>query len=287
PTLPTAAPPHRPTPSARRHEGTPSAAGHVLPQDPFAISGRGSPAFVRWRSALLARISTSMCASPRVSVCDARGFDTCYGLTHEGDAQHRLYVLVVPRLDAAGARAVTAEARRVFDLEKGIWEKEVTFWLIAREVADQNQVLWTLKNFGMGWWRRRRIILHDLAAKRVFASELGCDPRGNHLKRAFLVASHEALSAVRYLPDRPASPVAHRHRRCGVARGPVWGAALALLITLTFVGMLTALQAAHSVGQRIPCPGRSLRSLPVHRQALPPRVPDRFTPGEREGQRVF
>src|SRR5690606_1358832 len=143
----------------------------------------------------------------------------CYGVSNEGEPHHRVYTLVLPELDGSLARATVAEARRIFDQEKGIWEKEVTFWVVARNVVDTDQVLWTLKSFSMGWWRRRRIVLHDVSRDTLYATELGCDPRGDPLKRAFLTASRETL---RDLPEVPApEPVAG----CPF-RGTAWGAGL-------------------------------------------------------------
>ncbi|MGE0710055.1 MAG: protein kinase [Planctomycetota bacterium] len=204
-------------------------------------AARAEPRFQRWRDAVLAELRQSMVAAAGVSEFEGQGFDLCFGVTREGEPQHRVYALCLPKVDANVGRATVAEARRIFDLEKGIWEKEVTFWVLAEDVADREQVLWTFKSFCMGWWRRRRIVLQDVSAERLHASELGCDPRGNQLKRTFQTAVQHALAAVpRGL--EPVQVTVRRPNRC--VRGATWGAGLALLMTFGLIGSIFALEMA-------------------------------------------
>ena len=218
-------------------------------------AARGDARFRRWRDGMLAHLRSSMQGKSGIGSFDAQGFDLCFGVTREGEPQHRVYVLLLPKLDASLSRAAVAEARRIFDLEKGIWEKEVTFWVMSEDVSERDQVLWTFKSFCMGWWRRRRIVLQDVENERLHASELGCDPRGNHLKRIFHAAAREALASVPRLPEPVRVPVRTRPRRCG--RGATWGAGLAIMMTTGLLGSLFALEMA---SRSLRCKDRAQRA---------------------------
>jgi len=179
-----------------------------------------------------------------LSVGEGHGFDVCFGVNNEGEPHHRVYALVVDSVDAASARSIVAQARRIFEREKGIWEKEVTFCVLADEVREREQVLWTFKSFSMGWWRRRRMILQDLENERVFATELGCDPQGNPLKRAFLTAATEAAREVpREVPVLPEPGSGVPGHRVG-AKGTAWGVALALVMAFGVLGTFMGVQCA-------------------------------------------
>jgi serine/threonine protein kinase len=198
------------------------------------------PTFQKWRRSFLARVDHQMSKQDGIESCDARGFDLCYGVSVPGDPQHRVYVLCLPKVDAELALAAAEQARRAFEDEKGIWEKEVTFWVVTHDIQDREQVLWTFKSFCMGWWRRRRIVLHT--PRSLFASELGCDPKGNHLKRSFDAVCAAALDLV---PLRPApvtgapAPLPPRQNR-----GALWGAGVALMMTCGLLGSIGALDLA-------------------------------------------
>lgn len=195
--------------------------------------------FTRWRDAIVTQLRARMLATAGVAASEGHGFDVCFGVSADGEPHHRVYALHLPILDAASARATVSTARSIFEREKGIWEKEVTFCVVAREVRDLEQVLWAFKSFSMGWWRRRRMMLQDVSAGRLYAAELGCDPRGNPLKRAFLEASAGAVAAV---PATLAEPVlVASPRRCS-ARGTLWGAGLAVVMAIGLVSSVMAIE---------------------------------------------
>jgi hypothetical protein len=244
-----------------------AAAPEAAPATPATATapslGPVDPAFARWRDAVLAQVRDRMTTARAVSVGDGQGFDVCYGVSTDGEPHHRVYALVLPALDANVARATVAAARQIFEREKGIWEKEVTFCVLAQQVRDIDQVLWAFKSFSMGWWRRRRMMLHDLETDRLYAAELGCDPRGNPLKRAFLDASSEA---VRDIPRATAEAgvCAGPTRRRSV-RGTAWGAALALVMAIGIVGSAMAIEFASCQVRKNRC------KKPLTTQATTPR----------------
>ncbi|MDC3379238.1 protein kinase [Planctomycetota bacterium] len=209
------------------------------------VAAASDPRFGKWRDHLLGKVKERMAGARGVGVGDGHGFDTCFGVTTEGEPHHRVYALVVPELDANGARATVGAARKIFEREKGIWEKEVTFYVATKSLKDKDQVLWAFKSFSMGWWRRRRVILHDLETDKLYATELGCDPNGNPLKRSFAAAVKGALL------DMPAeiAPDATRvsnYRRCGRrATGTAWGAALAVVMAAGLLGTVMAVEFAN------------------------------------------
>ena len=229
-----------PAPVEAPSPGSSACERHARPVPPVASSADQDPRFGRWRDVLVERIRTGVDLTG-VATGDAQGFDLCLGVEADGEPHHRVFLLVVGRLDLNQARAIATNARRVFEREKGIWEKEVTFCVLAREVAELDQVLWTFKSFSMGWWRRRRMVLHDLAQDRLYATELGCDPHGNPLKRAVLAASREAVQSVAWeLPEPVALPPTLRR----TPRGTAWGAGVALITALGVLGSLMAVEFA-------------------------------------------
>jgi len=106
--------------------------------------------FTRWRDAIVTQLRSRMLATSGVAASEGHGFDVCFGVSADGEPHHRVYALHLPILDAASARATVSTARSIFEREKGIWEKEVTFCVVAREVRDLEQVLWAFKSFSMG-----------------------------------------------------------------------------------------------------------------------------------------
>ena len=232
------------------------------------LEARSVPGFHRFAEELMRRVRERMLEGG-TALTGAGTFDACFEVTAEGEPHHRIYTLVLPKLDAATARAVAAEGRRLFDQEKGIWEKEVTFWVIAREVEQREQVLTTFRAFAMGWWRRRRVVVQDLRDERVHAAELGCDPRGNPLKRRFLAAVEQALPEVTAAAERTPAALAGDYPR-GSFRGTAWGAALALVMVF---GLLGSIMTMEMVGSELRCK----RALT---KPLPPRAPAEFEPEE-------
>lgn len=234
--VPCAAPP---TPLAP----TPPSATEVVqavPLDGPLGTACADPRFQTWRRSFLARVQRKMSRLDGIESCDARGFDLCYGVSVPGDPQHRVYVLCLPKIDAELALAAAEQARRAFEDEKGIWEKEVTFWVVTHDIDDREQVLWTFKSFCMGWWRRRRIVLHTPGS--LIATELGCDPQGNHLKRSFDKVCAESLCRVPLQPaplTRAQAPTPPTRNR-----GAVWGAGVALMMTCGLLGSIGALDLA-------------------------------------------
>jgi serine/threonine protein kinase len=208
------------------------------------VTAEANPRFARWRDSLFELVRERMRSARNVAAGDGHGFDVCFGVNADGEPHHRVYAMALPELGAEGARATVATARRIFEREKGIWEKEVTFCVLAQEVKDIDQVLWTFKNFSMGWWRRRRIMLHDLSNDRVYAAELGCDPRGNPLKRSFLAATQHAVQSMPAVALEPLPPMPRRRRRQRV-RGTAWGAALALIMAFGLFGSIVAVDYAN------------------------------------------
>ena len=224
------------TPGATPMHETPVA---DRPRTPF----RETPAFVRWRQRVLEQLQARMSGVRNVHATEGHGFDVCFGVETEGEPHHRVYNLILPAIDADTARATVATARRIFEQEKGIWEKEVTFYVMAREVKNLDQVLWAFKNFSMGWWRRRRVMLHDVSKDKLYASELGCDPRGNPLKRSFTAAVQQTLTQLPpSLADGPRAPSPVRY--APRPRGTAWGASLALLMAFGLLGGLVAIDYA-------------------------------------------
>ena len=213
-------------------------AGELAPAGPFAAA-TSAPHYQAWRADFLRDLQDFLAPNEGIGPCEAGEFDLCYGVNREGEPQHRVYALCVPRMDAKLALVLADRARHVFEQERGIWEKEVTFWVIADEIEDKDQVVWTFKSFCMGWWRRRRIVLQT--REHLFASELGCDPRGNSLKRAFGEAAELALGI--HPPRQPAPVHVVRAPRRPV-RGAAWGASVAVLMSCGLLGSIGALELA-------------------------------------------
>lgn len=228
------------------------------PERPVPALPADDPTLETWRAALLAHVSGAMAGVAGVAEGPGHGFDASWGVTTEGDPHHRVYARVLGDLDVAEARSTVATARAIFDREKGIWEKEVTFVVVARRLRDAEQVLWSFKSFSMGWWRRRRMVLLDVANDRLYATELGCDPHGNPLKRAVLDALRDGVRVV--APPADPSALAGRGQRRSV-RGTAWGVALALLMATGLVGSALAIDFA-SRKARKRCGAR--RAIPTH-----------------------
>jgi serine/threonine protein kinase len=213
---------------------------------------RSDPAFQAWRDRFIENVKTRFSVRPvGAGVVAGEGFDLGVGITTEGDPHHRIYTAVVPYVDLEVARRFVKASKQVFEREKGVWEKEVTFCLLAREVQEETAVLSTLRAFSTGWWRRRRTVLFDLAKNRMHAAELGCDPRGNPLKRIYFDAVADAAK-------QTAAPVmagACRARRECI-RGGLMGIGLSLVATASLVtGVICLDRAAHH---------RFLRHHPEH-----------------------
>ncbi len=203
---------------------------------------RSDPLFLSWRDEFLRQVRDKFATRPAgACVVPAEGFDFAVGITTEGDPHHRIYTAVVPFVDLEVARRFVKAAKNVFEREKGVWEKEVTFCLLAREIQDRASVLGTLRSFSTGWWRRRRAALYDLAQNRLHATEVGCDPRGNPLKRLYFDAVTESVQ--RTAPPMLASSCRAR-REC--IRGGLVGVGLALVATAGLLtGALCVERAAH------------------------------------------
>lgn len=273
PALVTATPAEGPTP------GSSAAERHCRPLPAMEASHGDEPRFSRWRDAVVEEIRTGIDLRGVVA-SDPQGFDLSLGVEADGEPHHRVFLLVSDRLDLSQARAIAGNARRVFEREKGIWEKEVTFCVLAREVVELEQVLWTFKSFSMGWWRRRRMVLHDLAQDRLYATELGCDPQGNPLKRAFLAAAREAVQSTPWeLPESVDSI------RCSPPRGTAWGAGVALVTALGVLGSLMAVEfAARCAGLgRGKCRAKAAAVfVPPSAEASPAALSIVAAPGEAE-----
>ncbi len=203
---------------------------------------RSDPAFVSWREKFVASISSRFASRPAgAAVVPGEGFDLAVGITTEGDPHHRVYTAIVPYVDLEVARRFVKAAKNTFEREKGVWEKEVTFCLLAREIQEQQSVLSTLRSFSTGWWRRRRAVLYDLSQNRMHATELGCDPRGNPLKRLYFDAVTEAAKQ-----SAPPILAASCRARRECIRGGLVGVGLALVATAGLLtGALCVERAAH------------------------------------------
>jgi len=201
-------------------------------------SAEASPVFRRWRETLLDKTAEGI-EVQHVRELPVEGvFGRCWGATAEGEPHHRVYATVQETVDANQARALMVEARQVFEREKGIWEKEVTFAVVTRKVEDLDRVLWTFKSFSMGWWRRRRVLLYCTESKRLYANELGCDPAGNALKRGFVASLTRAAELTK---PQTTAPVATRLQPY---RGSAWGAGMALLMAFGVVVSVMSLELA-------------------------------------------
>src|SRR5262249_28933983 len=130
------------------------------------------------------------------------------------------------------ARRLLRHAQGVFDLEKGVWEKEVTFVVVVNDLRDRVEVLDKLRSFSTGWWRRRRVVLVEASSDRVYATELGCDIVGSPLKRRCFAGLTEDLKAARALAQRTRGDVVCRRRP---ARAWV-GTLLAVIASLAVIG---------------------------------------------------
>jgi hypothetical protein len=234
----------------KRLEGvppTPRVPAGVAPPEldlgPATKQARTDDGFQRWREAFIGVVRSRFELRPAgATLVPAEGFDLAIGVTTEGEPHHRIYTVLLPYVDQDTARRLVRTARSVFEREKGIWEKEVTFAVLAREVREKELVLMTLRALPMGWWRRRRVVLHDVSQDKLYATELGCDPRGNPLKRLFFESVREAIVHTGKLADATS-----QKRCCGrvgtvragreCVRNGLLGVALALVATL---GLLAA-----------------------------------------------
>lgn len=251
-----------PAPAPARPGTAPQAGGGAptppVAERPVPALPADDPTLEAWRAALLAHVSAGMTGVPGVAEGPGHGFDASWGVTTEGEPHHRVYARVLGDLDVAEARATVGAARSIFDREKGIWEKEVTFVVVARRLRDAEQVLWSFKSFSMGWWRRRRMALYDVANDRLYATELGCDPHGNPLKRAVLEALREGVRVV--APPVDPAALTERGRRRSV-RGTAWGVALAVLMATGLFGSALAIDFASRKARKRGC--GSKRAVPT------------------------
>lgn len=138
--------------------------------------------FHRFQDRLWSPVTAAVCSLDGVESLPSHGFDAGFGVVTDGEPQHRVFVTALPWIDVDSVRRFTEKATEVFEAEKGLWEKEVTFVIATHEVREPDRVDWLLRSFATGWWRRRRVVLYDLTNETLVASEYGCDPHDNVLK---------------------------------------------------------------------------------------------------------
>jgi serine/threonine protein kinase len=144
------------------------------------------PTFVSYQEDLWSSLRDTLTLPEGIEEIESRGFDIAFGVLNDGDPQHRIFACAVPQFNGEAAREFVNQGSRVFDLEKGLWEKEVTFVIAANSITEKDKVDWALRSFSTGWWRRRRVVLYDLSQDQLIAQEYGCDPGDNPLKKSFL-----------------------------------------------------------------------------------------------------
>lgn len=157
-----------------------------LDLDVFTYDAEEHPDFEGYQDELWKGVRDTLALPEGIEEIDNRGFDLAFGVLNDGDPQHRVFACALPLFNAESAREFVNHGSKVFDLEKGLWEKEVTFIIAAQSVAERDKVDWALRSFSTGWWRRRRVVLYDLSQDRVVARDYGCDPADNDLKKAFI-----------------------------------------------------------------------------------------------------
>ncbi|MDF1666445.1 MAG: serine/threonine-protein kinase [Planctomycetota bacterium] len=157
-----------------------------LDLDVFSYDAEEHPEFEDYQEDLWSAVRETLLLPEGIEEIDHRGFDLAFGVVNDGDPQHRVFACALPTFNAEAAREFVNHGSKVFDLEKGLWEKEVTFIIAAESVTERDKVDWALRSFSTGWWRRRRVVLYDMSQDRVVARDYGCDPADNELKKAFL-----------------------------------------------------------------------------------------------------
>lgn len=157
-----------------------------LDLDVFSYDAVAHPDFEDYQEDLWSSVRETLLLPDGIEEIDHRGFDLAFGVVNDGDPQHRVFACALPTFNAEAAREFVNHGSKVFDLEKGLWEKEVTFIIAAESVTERDKVDWALRSFSTGWWRRRRVVLYDMGQDRIVARDYGCDPSDNELKKAFL-----------------------------------------------------------------------------------------------------
>jgi serine/threonine protein kinase len=152
----------------------------------FSFNKELFPDFECYQERLWSSVRDELLLPEGIEEIDARGFDMAFGVLNDGDPQHRIFACALPEFDGESARQFVTHGSRVFDLEKGLWEKEVTFIIATQNVIEKEKVDWALRSFSTGWWRRRRVILYDLSQDRLVTRDYGCDPADNELKKIFV-----------------------------------------------------------------------------------------------------
>ena len=192
--------------------------------------------FTGFRDALWKNVEEAVAAPEGIAPIAKHGFDLAYGVTTDGDPQHRVFAVALPFFDAEAARQFSTYAARVFEIEKGLWEKEVTFVIAARDIHERDKVDWALRSFSTGWWRRRRVVLVDLSNDEVIASAYGCDPSDNELKKTMLEQlrkSNQEINEAQLVFARLAAAHRQRRSRLGTAL-TVFSTFCLLAVGLTF-----------------------------------------------------
>lgn len=229
-------PAHRPVQSHCSHAPQKAAeAEEGLLWGAATAAARGQ-SFIGFRSALWQNVNEAVSAPEGIAPIAKHGFDLAYGVTTDGDPQHRVFATALPYFDAEAARNFSTYAARVFEIEKGLWEKEVTFVIATREIRDRDKVDWALRSFSTGWWRRRRVVLVDLTCDEVIASEYGCDPVDNELKKSLLEQlrkSNKEINEAQLVFARLAAAHRQRRSRLGTAL-TVFSTFCLLAVGLTF-----------------------------------------------------
>ncbi len=123
-------------------------------------------------------------------------------------------------------------------------------------------------------------MLQDVRGDRLYAAELGCDPRGNPLKRMLLTACEQAIKDAPEVLEPQV--VMATPRRSRAVRGTAWGAALALVMTFGLLGSIMVVElASRKVRQKkaIPSLNQEAGSTPTL-PAVPAPAPEEFEPNE-------
>lgn len=147
---------------------------------------QGARRFRNMTTDVFLTLSAEFQVQDRFQAIESHGFDLAFGVADESEPQHRLFALSLPSLTVESTNKFVETATSVFEAEKGLWEKEVTFVIMTESIQDRAEVDWILKTFSTGWWRRRRTVVFNSKTHEILASQYGCDPYDNSLKDEFL-----------------------------------------------------------------------------------------------------
>lgn len=235
----------------------------------------------RLRQRLFSEAAAVLCCQDGVKAIDNRGFDTAFGVVNDGDPQHRVFASLYETLDGDTAHEFVDLGSTVFEIEKGLWEKEVTFVVVAQNITERDKVDWALRSFSSGWWRRRRVVLFDLSEDRIYANEYGCDPKDNDLKKQFLEQLSVSHQTIRREREQQRAIAELRMRRCSRV-----GTALTVVSTFAMIAIGLTFQGG---AVKHKTDSQSERDAQIQREKAasmikPVSIPAEEAPSDAQGQ---